>query len=333
MEQIILPRRLKTGDRIGVIATSSPIEGLETEIVDRAYSRIRQIGLDVIEAPNCRQITGHTAGTIQTRVDALHDFVSDPSIHGVIAFWGGYQTHQLLEYLDFDLFAANPKPIIGYSDLTPLLNAITSRTGLVTFSGPAVITFAKPTLFEYTLEWFKRVLFEGGEKLEFHPADVISTNLWFEREDLAMVERASSGWKTYNPGKAQGRLFGGNLGSLLLLSGTPYWPNLDGAILFVEEDEVETPNTIDRLFTNLRQMGTYGEIAGMVIGRFPDSVEFTEQDQFIDILDVALSGYDLPVLYDCDFGHTDPLLTLPIGAMAEMDATTRKLRLVGRWNQ
>lgn len=332
MPPIIRPPRLSEGSRLGVIATSSPIDTLDDAVISQGYRRLADLGLEAVEAPNCRQRVGHTAGTIEARVQAIHGFLSDPSIDAIMAFWGGHQTHQLLEYLDFDLIAAHPKPIVGYSDLTPLLNVITARTGLVTFSGPAVISFAKPTLFDYTVRWLRRVLFEGGDELEFEPAETVSTNLWYERDDQAMIERPSDGWKTYTPGTARGRLFGGNIGSLLLLSGTPYWPDLDGALLFVEEDEDETPQTVDRLFTRLRQMGVFAQIEGLIIGRFPDSVGFSEADSFAAILDNALRGYVIPTLYDVDFGHSDPLLTIPIGVEAELDATAKRFRVLEAWN-
>lgn len=314
-----------------MITTSTPIDQLDDTIIERGYARLAELGLELVEAPNCRRRVGHSAGSIAARVEVLHSFVADTSIDGIIAFWGGHQTHQLLEYIDLELFKAHPKPIIGYSDLTPLLNYITSRTGLVTYSGPAVISFAKPTLFDYTRDEFKRALFEGGSQLEYAPADTISTNLWYEQADLAMVERPATGWKTYRPGRARGRLFGGNLGSLLWLSATPYWPDLRGAILFAEEDEDESSETIDNFFTKLRHMGVYEQINGLVIGRFPDSVGLRQGDDLPMILDDALAGHQLPVLYDLDFGHTDPIFTLPLGAMAEVDATQRRFRVIEPW--
>ncbi len=326
--QPIRPPRLSHGSRLGIIATSTPIDILHEPTIQRGYQRLADLGLEVVEAPNCRHQTTHTAGTIQDRVQAIHDFLIDDTIHAIMAFWGGHQTHQLLEYLDFDLFAAHPKPIIGYSDTTALLNVITARTGLITFSGPAVITFAKPTLLDYTTHYFKKVLFEPATELEFHAAKTISTNLWYEHDDLTMLERPSTGWKTFHPGHARGRLFGGNLGTLLLLAGTPYWPDLTDTILFVEEDESESPETINRVLTQLRHMGIYDQIAGMLIGRFPDSVHLTPDNDITDILKTALKGYDIPVLYDVDFGHTDPLLTLPIGTLAELDTTIPHFRLL-----
>lgn len=328
--QPILPPRLSPDNRIGIIATSSPIT-LDEPTIQRGYQRLSDLGLTAVEAPNCRQHTGHTAGTIRDRVQAIHDFLIDPNIHAIMAFWGGHQTHELLEYLDFDLFTAHPKPIIGYSDLTPLLNVITARTGLITFSGPAVITFAKPTLFDYTTHYFKQVLFAPATELDFHAATTISTNLWYEHDNLTMLERPATGWKTFQKGRARGRLFGGNLGSLLLLAGTPYWPDLTDTILFVEEDESESPETINRLFTQLRHMGIYDQISGLLIGRLPDSVQFTPGNNLTNILKTALKGYDIPVLYNVDFGHTDPLLTIPIGTLAELDATTPHFRLLEPW--
>lgn len=331
MHALIRPPKLKPGDRLGIITTSTPIQALDEAAIARAYQRLAALGLEAVEAPNCRLLTGHTAGTVEARVQALHDLLQDPSIHGIMAFWGGYQTHQLLERLDWALFARYPKPIIGYSDLTPLLNTITFKSGLITFSGPAVITFAKPTLFEDTTRCFQNVLFHASNTLQLEPPAVVSTNLWFKHDDKLMIERPSEGWKTFQPGLAQGRLWGGNLGSLLLLSGTPYWPELRDAILFVEEDESETPQTIDRLFTQLRQMGVFQLIRGLIIGRFPDSVAFSAQDSFEAILQSALHGYDLPVLYDVDLGHTDPILTLPLGILAELDATHGRITLLEPW--
>lgn len=328
MTRAIIPPKLKPGSRIGIVATSSPIDDLGEEVVERGYQRLLDLGLEVVEAPNIRTRTGHTAGSIAARVNAIHGFLKDPDIDGIMAFWGGNQTHQLLEYLDYELFARHPKVIIGYSDFTPLLNTITSRTGLVTYCGPAVISFAKPTLFDDTTSWFRRALFEPAAPLDFQAAATISTNLWYEREDQQMIQRPSEGWKTFRPGLARGPLYGGNLGSLLLLAGTPYWPNLEGAILFVEEDESETPESMDRLFTRLRQMGVFAPIDGLVIGRLPDSVAFSERDPFEDILATALEGYDIPVLYDVDFGHTDPLLTIPIGMIGELDAGTGVFRVL-----
>ncbi len=328
---LILPRPLPKNATLGVIATSSPIHEGSEELIARGYRRLRERGFEVIEAANCRNDHGHTAGTIQERVDALHTFFEDPAIDGIISFWGGLQTHQLLEYLDWELIQKHPKPLVGYSDLTVLTNAITFMTGLVTFSGPAVITFAKPTFFDYSWQYFEQLLITGGERLRYQPSPVTSDNAWYERDDNKMIEKPAPGWRCYRPGEATGPIVGGNLGTLLLLAGTRFWPDLKGCILFVEEDEAENSGTIDRMFTQARQMGIFEEIAGMVVGRFPAAVGFTEEDTLEMILDDSLKGSDFPVLLDVDFGHTDPLLTFPLGVRCRLDAERKHLELVEPW--
>lgn len=329
-KELIFPPPLTEGATLGIIATSTPVDDAGDELVERGYNRLRKLGFEVVEAPNCRSRHGHMAGTVQQRVDALHDFFADDDIDGIMSFWGGLNTHQMLEHLDWELIAANPKPLVGYSDLTCLTNAITAKTGLVTFQGAAGITFAKPRLFDYSVRWFRRVLVEGGDRLAYEPAGGCSDNIWYERDDEKMLEKPAPGWRCFQPGVGTGRIVGGNLGTLLLLAGTSWWPELEGRILFAEEDEVETPGTVDRMFTQARQMGVFDEIAGLVVGRFPESVGLGVEGLEM-ILERVLEGCDIPVLVDVDFGHTDPRITYPLGVECRMDARAGELELVQRW--
>lgn len=106
---------------------------------------------------------------------------------------------------------------------------------------------------------------------------------------------------------------------------------MEGRIFFVEEDEVESTATLDRMFTQARQVGVFDQISGMVIGRFASSVGLSEEDSLEMILDDALRGYDFPVMVDVDFGHTDPLMTFSIGVECRMDAGAKELELVEPW--
>jgi muramoyltetrapeptide carboxypeptidase len=105
--KIIKPKAIKSGDTFGIVACSTPITASSEETIERAYQRIRDRGFNIVEAPNCRKIHGHAAGTIKERVKALHDFFRNPKIDGILHYWGGYQSHQLLEYLD-PIGPANP---------------------------------------------------------------------------------------------------------------------------------------------------------------------------------------------------------------------------------
>ncbi len=325
--KLLKPRALKPGSRLGIIACSTPINAAP-DVIERAYRRLQELGFEVVEAPGARGLVGHTAGSIAERVKAFHAFIRDPKIDGIMAFWGGFQGHQLLEYLDFDLIRRKPKPIIGYSDMTSLLVGIHEKTGLVTFNGPAGITFGKPELPEFTRQGFETIVMKGQAPHSLAASEEISDNLWFLDPDKKMHFRGNPGWKVFRAGKAEGRLIGGNVGTMLLLAGTPYWPKLKGRILVIEDDESENSKTLDRFFTQLRQMGVYDEIAGMIVGRFSASVKLSETDSLDMILNDALRGYRFPVITEIDFGHTDPLLTLPMGVRARMSTKPLKIELL-----
>lgn len=324
--KLIKPPALGPGARLAIVTNASALTASE-EAVERGYARLRARGFEVVEAANCRTEVGHTAGTIRERVKALHACFRSRKIDGILNFWGGYQSHQLLEHLDLDLIRRRPKAFIGYSDTTALQVALLARVGLVSFSGPAGISFAKPTVPDFTWEHFERVLVRGEAGVALGAAAEFSDNPWFKDPEGKMRFEANPGWKIYRGGEARGPIVGGNLGTMLLLAGTPYWPKLKGAVLFVEEDESERPETVDRMFTQLRHMGVYDQIAGMVVGRFSRAVGFKDGDTLEKILDDALRGHRFPVILDADFGHTDPLLTIPLGVRCRVSTKKPEILL------
>ncbi len=283
-------------------------------------------GFQVVEAPNCRNIYGHSGGTIKERVSAIHSFFKNKKIDGILSYWEGFQSHQLFEYLDFELIKKNPKPFIGFSDTTALNVGIFSQTGLVSFSGPAGISFGKPVVPDFTWNHFENILMHQKDSLRIEQSKEFSENPWWQEPSKSMVFKPNTGWRIFKKGKTEGRLIGGNLGTMLLLTGTKFWPKLSGAILFVEEDEDESSRTLDRMFTQLRHMGVYDQIAGMIVGRFHSAVGFNKQDSLEMILSDALNGYKFPVIYNVDYSHTDPLITLPVGVKCQMNTTKPEIR-------
>lgn len=326
--KLIKPRALKPGDTLGIVACSTPITASSQETIDRVYNSLRRKDFKIVEASNLRSTYGHAAGTIHQRVKALHDFYRNPKINGILNYWGGYQSHQLLEHLDFELIRKNPKVFIGYSDTTALQVGLYAKLGLVTFSGPAGITFGKPTLPNLTWEHFSQVVMNTKAPIVVPVSKEYSDNLWFLEPDLKMHFEPNPGWKVYRKGQATGAIVGGSLGTMLLLAGTEYWPKLRGKILFIEDDESESSKTMDRLFTQLRQMGVYEQIVGIVVGRFHRNVKFTKDDSLEMILDDALRGYKFPVITGVDFGHTDPLITFPIGIKCQMSTSKLKIEFL-----
>jgi muramoyltetrapeptide carboxypeptidase len=324
--KLIKPKALKPGDTLGIAAFSTPISAGGDETIQRSYEFLRNKGFNLVEAPNCRKLVGHAAGTVKERVKTLHDFFRNSKIDGILAFWGGMNSHQILEYLDFDLIRRHPKAFIGFSDLTSLQVAIHAKTGLVTFSGPGAITFGKPMVPDFTWEHFERILMKGEAPLRIGVSSEFSDNKWYREPEKKMRFKANEGLKVYRKGNAQGAIIGGNIGTMLLLAGTSYWPKMKGKILFFEDDEVEDPRTIDRMFTQLRHMKVFDQIKGLVVGRFPSSVGFKSEDSLEMILDDALRGYKFPVITGADFGHTDPLITFPMGVKCRMD--TKRMEIV-----
>lgn len=325
--KIIKPHKLKHGDNIGIIALSTPASKLKREFRERGYKKLKDLfGFNLIEAPNIDQVDGHSAGTVKDRVKSLHQFFKRKDIHGIISFWGGNNSHQILEYLDYDLIRKNPKVLVGYSDTTSILSAITHKTGLITFNGPAVITFAKPTIPNETIDCFQSLLFDGRDSYEYPVSRSFSDNQWWQ--DDSMQFSVNGGLQVFRKGKAEGRIVGGNIGTLLLLAGTPYFPSMKGKILFVEEDELENPASLDRFFTQLRHMGVYDQISGMVIGRFARSIGLTPTDSLNMILENALRGYKFPVITEFDMGHTDPIMTVPLGAKIRIGTKSKEIQLM-----
>ena len=237
-----------------------------------------------------------------------------------MAFWGGFNTNQLLDHLDYNLFEKHPKIIIGYSDVTALTTAVTTKTGLITFSGPGGISFAKPEPFEYTWDYFKKLCIDPQPNLPIESSHEYADDLFFLREDDDhRIKKHNEGVKVFLEGATQGEIVAGNLQTLVLLNGTGYLPDLTGKVLFIEEDETSPPPLVDRILCQCKQLGWFDKIGGLVFGRFTEQSQFTAEDSFEILLKEYFTNVTFPVLYNADFGHSDPLFTIPNGGMCELD--------------
>jgi muramoyltetrapeptide carboxypeptidase len=225
------------------------------------------------------------------------------------------------------LIASNPKILCGYSDMTALTCAIHAHTGLVTYSGPHYSTFGMRDHFEQTLNWFTSIMF-SDEELDVLPASTWSDDAWHLSQDARTVRQAEGPW-ILNPGSASGDLIGGNLCTLNLLQGTPHMPELAGNIVFVEDDFLSFPENFDRQLESLLQQPDGGHIAALLIGRFQDRSAMT-RDRLKMIIATKATLDNVPVVANLDFGHTDPLLTLPVGGRAAVTATSEAIRLAIR---
>jgi muramoyltetrapeptide carboxypeptidase LdcA involved in peptidoglycan recycling len=288
--------------------------------------RFAQMGLSLSFGDHVDERDAFDSSAVESRVHDLHAAFADPAVHGIITVIGGFNSNELLPYLDWDLIAAHPKVFCGYSDITALQNATLARTGLVTYSGPHWSTFGMRDHFEDTWRWFRQACL-SDEPFDITPAAAWTDDPWFGDQDQRRVE-ASDGWWTVHGGQARGRLVGGNLCTLNLLQGTAYWPSLEETVLAVEDDELVDPATFARDLTSLLQQPDAAGIRGLVIGRF-QRVSAMTRDLVEQIVarQPVLAG--LPVLANVDFGHTSPLATLPIGGQVEVVASAEpRLRVL-----
>ncbi|TYB62324.1 LD-carboxypeptidase [Nonomuraea sp. PA05] len=322
------PRKLTRGDVVRVVAPSGSramvTEHDHTGIIE---TRFAELGLTLTYGHHVDERDAFDSSAIASRVADLHDAFADPGVAAIITVIGGYNSNELLPYLDWDLIRANPKILCGYSDISALQNAILARTGLVTYSGPHWSTFGMRDHFEQTLRWFTEVMFGSGP-VTLEPSQAWSDDLWFLDQDKRELI-PNEGWWRLRPGTAEGRIVGGNLATLSALRGTPYMPSLDGAILVLEDDFESHAATFARNLTSLLQLPDAAGVRGLAIGRFQPASRVTRPllEQIVSTQPVLR---EVPVLANLDVGHTSPLATVPIGGLAELTVTGEEASLVLR---
>lgn len=310
---------------IGMFTTSSPFSS-EKKKSDFAYLKSKNI--KIIEAKNLRKKTGHTAGSIIERVEAVHELLKNKKVDILMAYWGGANTNQLLPYLDYSLLAKFDKPLIGFSDTSALLLAVNKFAGITTFLGPAGITFDKPEPFEYTFDYFKKILIEKQKKVLIKDSKEFADDQYFLREDSNhRIKNRNIGRKVFRHGSAKGKIIASNLQTLLILAGTKFFPDLKEKILFLEEAEEEDTKMIHRFFTHLSQVIDLNLLGGICIGRFTSQSGFSKTDSEEMIYKDVFKDVKIPILYNLDFGHTDPMFTLPLGGEAIIDTKKNILEI------
>ncbi|MEV0194902.1 LD-carboxypeptidase [Nonomuraea sp. NPDC050691] len=319
MMDVMFPPKLNAGDVIRIVAPArSRAMVMEHDHTGIIASRFAELGLRLSYGSHVDERDALDSSSVASRVADLHDAFADPSVAAILTVIGGYNSNELLPFLDWELIRANPKILCGYSDITALQNAILARTGLVTYSGPHWSTFGMRDHFEQTLRWFTAVMFDTAP-VTLSPAPHWSDDLWFMDQDKRHLI-PNDGWWPLRPGTAEGRIVGGNLCTLNLLQGTPYMPSLDGALLIVEDDLESHPETFARDLTSLLQLPDAPNIRGLAIGRFQEASRMSRP-----LLEQIIGNQPLPagvpVVANIDVGHTDPLATFPIGGQGLLTIT------------
>lgn len=312
--------RLQTGDEIRVIAPSSSFSRLTDLGIESAEKKLTALGFKVTFAEHTNEQDVLGSSSIMSRVKDLHAAFSDDNVKGILTAIGGFNSNELLPYLDFELIKRHPKVFCGYSDITALCNAITAKTNLLTYVGPHFSSFQMDELQEYQTETF---LHATTDEKAF---DVVASESWSQDEwYLPNPKRTlfANEWKVYSHLEpVTGTCYGGNLGTFQLLFGTRFLPDLEQAILFVETAEENDYHDFARGLAALLQVVQHPK--ALLIGRFPKETEMTEE-RLLAILSKYPILREIPVIYDMNFGHTQPIFTIPIGDQATVDTTNKKI--------
>jgi muramoyltetrapeptide carboxypeptidase len=301
--RILKPKRLAPGDTVGLVLPATA--AFESDEIAFAKEQLEVIGLKVAIGAHAFDRHGYFAGRDRDRADDINRMFADDTIAGVVCYTGGWGSPRVLPYLDYDLIARKPKVLIGYSDITALLNAIHQRTGLVTFHGPV----GSSTFDPYTLDNFRRVVMTP---------EAAGTLTLPSKKPTELIDRTNRVVRIA-PGKASGRLAGGNLTMLASLMGTPYEIESDGAILLLE-DIREDLYRIDRMLTQLALGEKFDKVAGVAFGRCTECSYKGPTFSLEDILRDRFGSGGKPAISGLSFGHIEQKLTLPIGVHATLDA-------------
>jgi muramoyltetrapeptide carboxypeptidase len=307
----VFPEKLKFGDEVRVIA---PAKSLKTTFNEErmflAIKRLKEIGLVVSFGKYINEVNEFESTTIEHRLEDLHDAFADKKVKAILTVMGGTTSNQLLKYIDYELIKNNPKILCGLSDITALANAIYTKTGLVTYSGPHFTLFGASKAVEYTIEYFKKCLF-SDEPFEVASAQSYCDKRWDTKEI------PNGGYWVINNGSMHGKILGGNLLTFKFLQGTDFAPDLAGSILFLEDNSKESFRAFENQLQSLINQNGFSGVRGLVIGRFQKDSLMT-RELLTTIIKTKRELQNIPVIANVDFGHTTPMITFPIGGEVEI---------------
>jgi len=303
--------KLKKGDTIAVVAPSSNATSFEDEY--KAKEILDYFGLKAVFY-NQVATMGLKTREEKIRANELNKAFADDNINGIWAIRGGYGAIGILDKLDYDLIAQNPKPLMGYSDITALHIAIHQKCNFPTFHSPVLLS----NFNQYTTNYFTKALFYD--------------------EAIGLIEPMSSvqGARVSNPlvvlnsGVAEGKLTGGNLSLIASLIGTPFQIETKDKILFLE-DVGEAPYKIERMLYQLKFAGIFDNCRGVIVGKCDDcnaSSSSVWDRSELDVWKTILADYSFPVIYGYNFGHTSSQITIPIGMTAKLDTENLRFEIL-----
>lgn len=325
---MIYPNKLKAGAHIRVIAPSRSFKIISEETREIAKKRFADMGISISYSRHCEEIDDFVSSSISARLEDLHEAFADTEVDGVLTAIGGFNTNQLIDKIDYTLIRNNPKILCGFSDITCLCHAITAKTDVVTYSGPHFSSFGMLHGFNYTLDYFKKCLIENTP-YKVLPSTEFSNDEWFIDQENRNFTHNDGFW-VINQGKDseyRGKLLGGHVRCLSSLQGTEFWPSLENAILFLEEDEETNAVLFDRLLQSLIHQADFKKVKALIIGRFKPESKI-DRNLLEQIIHTKEALKDIPVIANFDIGHSTPIITYPIGGGISLKMQRNKLPVI-----
>lgn len=332
---------LQRGDKVATISLSWGGAG-EPELrwrYEQGVERLKNVfGLEVVAMPNSLKGAAYLYENPQARAEDLMNAFKDPSIKGIVSNIGGSESIRLLPYIDFDVIRENPKVFIGFSDAT-ITHLFCHKAGISSFYGPAILTdFAENVqMHEYTVESIKKTLFSNEVIGEIKPSPVwTSQRLEWVIENKHISREMNEDNKGYEllqgKGIAQGRLIGGCIEVLEFAKGTSLWPDKayfkDSILFFETSEDLPIPANIEYWLRNYGTQGILQEVNGIIFAKPQHEKYYEEYKESIATILHELGLNELPVLYNLNFGHTEPKFVIPYGAMAEINCEEVKFSII-----
>lgn len=324
----MIPKKLKAGDEVRVIAPSRSMTILGEDCKKIATERLEALGLKVTFGKYVMEADeDYLIASAQHRAEDLNEAFKDKNVKAILTVIGGFNSNQILDLIDYEAIKENPKIFCGFSDITALSNSIYAKTGLVTYSGPHYSSFGMLKGFEYELEYFKKMFF-SDEEFEVVSSKEWSDDLWFiDQENREFIP--NDGMFVINEGKAEGEIVGGNLCTLNLLQGTKYMPNIENKILFLEDDNMAGKIFLmefDRNLQSLIHTPEFKTVKALVLGRAEKDCIMTKE-KWIKMIKNKPELQNIPVIAGVDFGHTTPIIAFPIGGKARLEAKDNNIKV------
>ena len=314
---------LEQGSEVRVIAPSfRRSSSTNQRQAERAKERLESLGFKVTFGKYLTSQFHLGTAKAKDRVEDLNDAYTDKSVKAIMAFTGGWSANELLPLIDWHLIANNPKPFIGFSDITVLLNAIYAKTGQVGYLGPNFYTLGKMTSWQYTLNYLNVILRQD------YPLEFSKSKEWSVRPSIRFKTKS---WRVIQDGEAEAVAVGGNLGTFYLLQGTEFQPTFTTPFILIAEDDDECGKLTAREFSRrlesiLQLPNVRRNMRGIIIGRFQPDSRVTSAELLGIIRSKQLGN--IPVAANIDFGHTVPMLTLPIGGQIKLIAKDRSVKIL-----